>query len=265
MDNTLFHNLDLFSQGLLVFLASLARYLVFSGGAWLVFYIFLRKSSARFRIQEKFPEPSMIRMEIGWSLSTFAIFGAMAILIGWMQSKGWTLIYLHFNDYPAWWFWLSIPAMLLLHDTWFYWSHRFMHLKKVFPLVHRIHHLSNNPTPWAAFSFHPIEAVIEAGILPLIALLIPAHPVAILIFLVIMTIMNVVGHLGYELLPSGFTKWYITRMSNTSTHHNMHHRLVKCNYGLYFNIWDRIMGTNHEKYHEQFEEITAKRKTKNQN
>jgi len=40
----------------------------------------------------------------------------------------------------------------------------------------------------------------------------------------------------------------------------MHHRYVTCNYGLYFNIWDRIMGTNHQRYHEEFEATVARRK-----
>lgn len=260
MDNAYFSGLDLLGQGILVLLASIARYILFAGGAWLFIWIIFRKKMQRFRIQENFPEGAKIRMEIFWSMSTFIIFGGMAVFTGWCTRNGWTVLYTHKTDYPAWWFWLSIPAMLLLHDTWFYWTHRFMHLKSVFPLVHRIHHLSNNPSPWASFSFHPIEAVIEAGIVPLIAFTIPSHPVAIIIFLLLMTIMNVMGHLGYEFFPSGFTKRLFTRWSNTSTHHNMHHRLVKCNYGLYFNIWDRITGTNHERYDEYFEELVAKRK-----
>jgi sterol desaturase/sphingolipid hydroxylase (fatty acid hydroxylase superfamily) len=40
----------------------------------------------------------------------------------------------------------------------------------------------------------------------------------------------------------------------------MHHRLVKCNYGLYFNIWDRLMGTNHPDYEKSFDQIVEKRK-----
>jgi sterol desaturase/sphingolipid hydroxylase (fatty acid hydroxylase superfamily) len=39
----------------------------------------------------------------------------------------------------------------------------------------------------------------------------------------------------------------------------MHHRLVKCNYGLYFNIWDRLMGTNHPDYEKSFNEVVKKR------
>ena len=60
-----------------------------------------------------------------------------------------------------------------------------------------------------------------------------------------MTFMNVLGHLGFELYPKGFTTHWLGKWNNTSTHHNMHHKYYNCNYGLYFNIWDRIMGTNH--------------------
>jgi len=34
---------------------------------------------------------------------------------------------------------------------------------------------------------------------------------------------------------------------------------VKCNYGLYFNIWDILMNTNHAKYYATFDEVTARR------
>ena len=54
--------------------------------------------------------------------------------------------------------------MILLHDTYFYWAHRAMHHPKIYRHVHLVHHLSQNPSPWAAFAFHPFEAVIEAGI-----------------------------------------------------------------------------------------------------
>jgi Delta7-sterol 5-desaturase len=260
MDNTFSNHIDLFGQGLLVFLVSSLRYLLFSGGAWLFFYVVFRNKFLTYRIQQKFPEKSKVLMEIAWSFSTFIFFGVVAALVGWAKQHGFTLIYTETNAYPIWWFWLSIIVMLLVHDTWFYWSHRFMHLKWVFPYVHRVHHLSTNPTPWASFSFHPIEAFLEVAIIPIIVFSFPVHPIAIIIFLLLMTIMNVIGHLGFEIFPKGFTQNKLFRFSNTSTHHNMHHRLVKCNYGLYFNFWDRIMGTNHAEYHNHFEEVVAQRK-----
>jgi sterol desaturase/sphingolipid hydroxylase (fatty acid hydroxylase superfamily) len=78
-----------------------------------------------------------------------------------------------------------------------------------------------------------------------------------------MTIMNVLGHLGYELFPRGFTKGRLTWWHNTSTHHNMHHSKSNCNYGLYFNWWDRLMGTNHREYHATFEAVKARPRADN--
>jgi len=71
--------------------------------------------------------------------------------------------------------------------------------------------------------------------------------------------MNVMGHLGYELFPKGFASHRLFKWHNTSTHHNMHHRLVKCNYGLYFNFWDRVMSTNHPAYEESFDQVVEQR------
>lgn len=261
MDNAIFDEDGSLFQATVVFLAFLARYVLIAGGAFLFFYVLVKNRMLRYRIQRAFPPAHRVRMEILYSLSTFLIFAGMGLFSAWLQRNGFGRLYMDIDAYPVWWFFVSIVAMLLLHDVWFYWSHRFMHLKAIFPLVHKVHHLSNNPTPWGAFSFHPIEAVIEGMILPLIIVVMPVNFWALMIFLLLMTVMNVTGHLGYELFPSGFTRWGLTKWSNTSTHHNMHHRLVKCNYGLYFNIWDRIMGTNHEKYEAHFEEVVARRNT----
>lgn len=123
-----------------------------------------------------------------------------------------------------------------------------MHTRRLFPIMHRVHHLSHNPTPWAAFAFHPTEAVVQAIVFPIVALFMPLHPLTALVWLIYMTTLNVLGHLGFEILPRGFVRNWWTRWHNTSVHHNMHHRHVNCNYGLYFNIWDRLMKTNHPRY-----------------
>jgi sterol desaturase/sphingolipid hydroxylase (fatty acid hydroxylase superfamily) len=152
----------------------------------------------------------------------------------------------------------SIVALILVHDTYFYWAHRTMHHKKIYRFVHRVHHDSTNPTPFAAFSFHPLEAIIEVGILPILVFILPLHPIAILVWLLFMTFMNVLGHLGFEIFPSGFTTNPLTKLSNTSVHHNMHHKYVNYNFGLYFNFWDKWMGTNHPNYHQEFESVASK-------
>jgi sterol desaturase/sphingolipid hydroxylase (fatty acid hydroxylase superfamily) len=45
---------------------------------------------------------------------------------------------------------------------------------------------------------------------------------------------------------------------NTPTNHVMHHEKLRGNYGLYFNVWDRLMGTNHKDYEKRFEEVVTR-------
>jgi len=102
-------------------------------------------------------------------------------------------------------------------------------------------------------AFHPLEAVVEAGIIVVVVFLFPVHPLAIGIFLLFMMLYNVYGHLGYELYPKGFSKSLIGKWINTSVNHNQHHVHFKGNYGFYFLFWDRMMGTVRPDYDERFE------------
>jgi len=154
-----------------------------------------------------------------------------------------SLIYYPASVYPEWWFWLSIPAMLILHDTLFYWLHRAMHTRWLFNVTHKVHHQSVHPTAFAAYSFHPTEAIGEALIVVAILYLIPVHPVAFLIFQTISTAYNVYGHCGREFYPERTPSHWLGRWINTSTAHAIHHSTGHYNYGFYSMGWDRLMKT----------------------
>jgi len=234
------------------------RYLIIAGGAYVYFWVFKKERWQHRRIQQKFPDKKHIWNEVKWSLSTFVIFMMTGVGIYLMRTNGYTKIYSSVSEYGWPYFFLSIAIMIVYHDAYFYWGHRLMHVKKLFPYLHRVHHLSINPSPWASFSFQPTEALLHAAVLPIIIVILPVHQAAILVFLMYMTTLNVLGHLGYELFPEGATRHWLLKWHNTSTHHNIHHSRVNCNYGLYFNYWDRIMGTNHEKYHDIFDAVKAR-------
>jgi len=130
--------------------------------------------------------------------------------------------------------------MVLLHDTYFYWTHRLIHHSKLFKYVHKVHHSFKSPTPWASFAFHPLEAILSLGIIPIILFLIPAHLLALLLFVTFLTLYNVIIHLGFSVPGLNQLKY-----SNTPEAHDYHHLKSKSNYGLYFTFWDKIMGTYH--------------------
>lgn len=184
-----------------------------------------------------------VQRELGYSFFTVLIFAlVVAVLYGYGFIKG-SLLYFNLSDYPLWWFWLSIPLMLLLHDTFFYWLHRAMHTRLLFASMHRVHHQSIYPTAFAAYSFHPYEALGEALIVTAIIYILPVHPLAFLIFQTISTAYNVYGHCGRELYPQAVASHWLGRWLNTSTLHAFHHLKARSNYGLYFTFWDRVMGT----------------------
>ncbi|MBC7934034.1 MAG: sterol desaturase family protein [Rhizobacter sp.] len=227
------------------------RYFVFAGLAYLVFYILFKNKWIDKKIQKRFPDNQQIKREIRDSLVSIFIFSLVFIIIVAASKAGYTKLYKDFSYISKWYFWFSIPLLIFWHDTWFYWTHRLMHHPKIFKIVHRQHHLSHNPTPWTAFAFHPIEAFAEAGFV-FIVFLVPVHPVCLLIVITWQMLFNVYGHMGYELMSKWVHHSWIGRLFNTSTHHNMHHRLTKGNYGLYFNFWDTIMHTNHPDYENQY-------------
>jgi sterol desaturase/sphingolipid hydroxylase (fatty acid hydroxylase superfamily) len=138
-----------------------------------------------------------------------------------------------------------------------------MHHPKLFKLFHLVHHKSTNPSPWTAYSFHPLEAVIESGIFVVFIFAFPVHPIHLFIFFLLMFVYNVYGHLGYELYPKNFNKNWIGKWINTSVAHNMHHQYFKGNYGLYFMFWDRWMNTVREDYDTKYEKSTLISSRKN--
>jgi sterol desaturase/sphingolipid hydroxylase (fatty acid hydroxylase superfamily) len=242
---------------LMLMFGTILRYAIVAGIAYFIFYIWKKEKFLLKKIQNTFPEKKKITWEVKYSLLNGVIFGFFATGIFIANNYGYAKMYNDVSDHGWTWFWLSLLVQILIHDTWFYWTHRAMHHPKIFPFIHKVHHQSKNPTPWAAFSFHPLEAIISGAYFPVMVYLIPIHLDSVLLFSTFMLLMNVNGHLGFELFPRGFTKHKILGWYITSTHHNMHHRFVKCNYGFFFNFWDHVMGTNHVKYHEEFERVSS--------
>jgi sterol desaturase/sphingolipid hydroxylase (fatty acid hydroxylase superfamily) len=213
------------------------RYLAVSGAfAWLT----RRRFPGLYAGQDR-----QIRRELFWSLASAAIYGAPAGLVAWgWQERGWTLIYTDLAAYPLWWLPASVLAYLLLHDAWFYWTHRWMHRPALFRVAHKVHHDSRPPTAWAAMSFHPIEAVTGAIVIPALVFLVPIHAGALLVVLAVMTVMGVTNHMGWELFPRSLVRGRAGAWLITASHHQRHHQSYGCNYGLYFRFWDRLCGTD---------------------
>jgi lathosterol oxidase len=239
------------------YLFHIIPYLIFTGLLYLLFYIlFVNHKSAR-KIQEEIPKRNIVLNEVFYSFVSIALYSIIVYIIFNTSLIKVSKIYTNISNYSLFYFYGSIIICLVAQDTWFYWLHRFLHTKKVFKHVHLIHHKSINPTPFAAYSFHPVEAILESLIFYILLFIIPLHPLAASTACVLSLLINAYGHLGYEILPSAIKRTFLFKLINSSLYHNMHHKNFKGNFGLYFRFWDKLMGTEIPEYEAKFDEITS--------
>ncbi len=240
----------------LLFAIVFLRYLFISGVFHFVFYWAFRNEFENRLINGDIKNKSQVISEIKWSAITsflFAVSGTVMVIL-WQSDN--TALYIEINEYPLWYLPISLTIALFLHETYYYWLHRWMHIPKVYRVMHKVHHDSVETTSLTSFSFHPLESVLQAIIIPLIVFLLPMNIYVLLVILVIMTISGTLNHAGVELYPHNFHKHWLGKWLIGATHHDLHHKKFRCNYGLYFTFWDKWMGTESEDF-----QIKIKQKT----
>ena len=170
------------------------RYLLASGG---------------FALATRIRQPGLYRglerqmgREVRWSLLSAFIYGVPAGVVAWgWQARGWTRIYSDAGAFPLWYLPVSVLLYLAAHDTWFYWTHRWMHRPRLFRIAHAVHHTSRPPTDWAAMSFHPWEALAGAVVLHALVFLIPIQHGAHAFLMPNLTGQGSSHHMGRAIFP----------------------------------------------------------------
>lgn len=193
------------------------------------------------------------RREVKWSLLSSAIFALLSAVAFYLYGKGYTRVYIDIREFGIFYFFASTALYLALYETYYYWLHRWMHKPGVFRLVHRVHHESVHTSAFTSFSFHPLEALLQFIFLPVMILIIPIHLSALAIILILMTVSSIVNHAGIEIYPKRFYKHPVGKWLIGSTHHDLHHKDFRSNYGLYFTCWDKWMRTESKLYEDRFD------------
>uniref|UniRef100_A0A7S4PKJ9 Fatty acid hydroxylase domain-containing protein n=1 Tax=Paramoeba aestuarina TaxID=180227 RepID=A0A7S4PKJ9_9EUKA len=139
------------------------------------------------------------------------------------------------NEYNIWWFLGSIVAYAFWFDTYFFFTHKWLHeYDWLWHKVHYIHHQYKEPSAFAQFATHPIEAALQGPVghyCP--TLFFPFHPVALAVFGFLSSLWAMAAHDG---------RW----MDFNS--HYYHHSKGRGRFN-YFNLafllplWDIIYGT----------------------
>lgn len=232
------------------------QYALYAIPFFVVFWIIFKKRFQSIRIQQvQKASSNHFKHDVLHSVSTFFVFAIMDLALGYLHSKGYTLLYFNVGEYGWPWLIISFFLVLFINDTFFYWSHRAMHHPKLFKHFHRAHHKSTDPSPFTAFAFQPSEAIVEYTMSFVLPFILPMHFGMLLVWQAYDMLNNVLGHLGYEVYPKAWLKLPFLKYKTTSTHHNMHHQFFKGNYALYFTWWDKWMGTEFKDYEKRHQQI----------
>ncbi len=248
----------LLSMGTKAVVVAVVRYALLAVPTFLIGYVLLRRILRARYIQTEPHTIVQLARELTLSISSSIVFAAIDVTVIILSVKGTMKLQVVEPTPPLLTLMIGVAGLLVLHDAYFYWAHRLLHWRPLFRLAHFAHHRSTSPTPFAAFAFHPLEAALHYGFVPLVALFVPLHVMALFFFGIVMTALNVYGHSGIELSPRSFVGTRLGRFLLTPTHHDMHHSSVDYNFGFYTNIWDRLMGTNHPDYEKTFARVVER-------
>ncbi|NVB43109.1 sterol desaturase family protein [Pseudenhygromyxa sp. WMMC2535] len=240
-----------------ILMRSFSKYLLVCGGAYLLVWIALPKLLRHRRLHARQPTRARLIAELQQSfigLVSIALTTALALPV---FHAGYLKVYTDVGEHGLLWLPLSLLILIVGGDTYFYWTHRAMHSRLLYRAVHKVHHRSVRPSPLAAYSFSVLESIVHAAYLPLVLLVMPVSHAVLVAMVVFYVGMEAYVHLGYEVLPRGFTRLPGARWLGTSTLHNMHHQYFRWNYGVYFTWWDRAMGTLHPDYDARLEALTS--------
>jgi lathosterol oxidase len=235
---------SLLATYLAVFMALLVfGYLIPAGVFHWLIYIRQHPAIVEARIQARRHRSEDIAREVRHSIVSLLLFAAYSVALLEAYKAGLTAIYWQIASYPLWWLPVSFLVAVVLHDTYFFWTHRLMHTKLFFKHFHAGHHRSLTPTPWAILAFQPLETVFQFGFFALLIVFVPLHPAVLLAYFMFDGIVNAAGHCGHEIVPRSYREHKLAKYCNAVTHHDLHHSRFNYNFGQYFNVWDRVMGT----------------------
>jgi len=241
---------------IVLFFIIFIRYLLVSGLYHYIFFTLFRKKLRQRIINASPKQKKQLKKEIYWSAITSLIFAVSGTGMVLLWQRGYTQIYTDFSAYPMWYTFVGVGVALFIHETYYYWIHRWMHRPKIFRRIHKVHHESTKTSSLTSFSFHPIESVLQAIVVPVIVLFLPLHIYAILFLLMLMTFSGTINHAGVEIYPKSFQRHWLGKWLIGATHHDLHHKQFRFNFGLYFTFWDKWMHTESPDFEEKFEEKT---------
>lgn len=134
----------------------------------------------------------------------------------------------------------SMVLFGLLAEVWFYYMHRALHHPSVYKHFHKKHHKFTAPISAAALYFHPVESVINFGVVAPGPLLFGCHIYVFYAWLSMAVFLVQIHHCGFEL--PGYKHLDDIGFGSMTLMHDIHHQKFDTNYGV-LGILDWAHGT----------------------
>ena len=119
----------------------------------------------------------------------------------------------------------------------FYWTHRLIHVPRIYRAIHKLHHRFTAPTAVASMYAHPLEFLV--GNLTGVALgpvLLNTHPYTAYFWFCYALVSTGGSHSGYTFFDA--------------ESHDRHHEFFNCNFGV-GGMMDAIMKTDYDSWRAQ--------------
>lgn len=130
----------------------------------------------------------------------------------------------------------SLLAFFIFYDFFYTIFHRILHLRSLYPYIHKHHHRQKAPSRGNTdgINVHPFEFVVGEYLHLVAIYFIPCHIAAVVVFILLGGILASLNHTRFDIVVPGV---YSVKV------HDVHHRLPESNYGQYIMLWDYLMGS----------------------
>ncbi len=216
---------------LVLTIGGLALYFGLSGLSYLIFFVWGKK---RFHPTYE-ADPAANKQAMKWGV--FGTLGNVMLTapIHLLIANGYSQVYWDVSDYGWGWLAGSLVVYLMFTETCIYWIHRALHGDFLYSRLHKYHHEWRATTSWVSMAFHPLDSFAQALPHHLCVFLFPVHGLLYLTMVSFVSVWSVIIHDRVS-----FVRW---NWINYTGHHTLHHWFFKYNYGQFFTVWDKMMGT----------------------
>jgi len=202
------------------------------------YYVLRRDRPETWKCQpRRFLRPDQQRQAMWLSTMNLGIGGLLSGTMIYALSRGMSMpIYFDIDDYG--WLYTIVSTMLLfvLVDGLAYYAHRLLHIKALFPHIHRWHHRYIATTPFVVTAMHPAEFILFQATTFIPLFILPVYYASAIAIFVYILVFNIIDHSGVKL--SSRWPW-----QGPSEYHDDHHVYFHVNFGQCLQLWDRFHGT----------------------